>query len=439
MVYNIERKTDLSGAMLIVRFPEQDLDKKALYTIENDPPPFLVPFSCRKVDGMIECAYRPGNRSKLQYSFGAHGTAAYIELWDQVLQPLLDCGDWFLKPFSFVMDVRELYTDKQGGTSYLYVPTLPDCESFEALHSFVAELSRQNSVTDAALENKVLRMIMQDFQPKGFLAMLHAHSGGERPAQQAAAQPEQRARQEQTDGAHLFEQFRSDAAPEPEPARAERAPERQPVLAGGDDDIQIQFPGQDKKEEKKHKQFFGGKKEKPAKPAKEKERKPLFGGKKSAEREIILGAAAESRQPERQEVRPQVSYEEPEDAVTQVEELGAGVCCLRLMSAMQLPQEIIVDIQPGQAFTIGRFDISVGRKQSSFEFPKETRAVSRRHAAIERDTAGGYALVDLASSAGTFVNGERLIPNVPRPISGGCRISFGTGGADYIWNESGAV
>ena len=438
MVYNIERKTDLSGTMLIIRFPERDLDKKALYTIENDSPPFLIPFTYRKVDGMIECAYRPGNRSKLQYSFGARGTAAYIELWGRVLQPLLDCGDWFLKPFSFVMDVRELYTDKQGGIGYLYIPTLPDCESFEALHGFVAELSRQNSVTDATLENKVLRMIMQDFQPKSFLAMLYAYSGGEeKPARQAVqqTQPEQQVRQEQADGAHLFEQFRPNTAPEQEPERAERTPEQKPILAGGNDDIQIQFPSQDKKEEKKHKQFFGGKKEKPPKPVKEKERKPLFGGKKSAEREIILGAAAESRRPERLEVRPQVSYEEPEDAVTQLEDLGTGVCCLRLMSAMQLPQEIIVDIQPGQAFTIGRFDISVGRKQSSFEFPKETKAVSRRHAAIERDTAGGYALVDLASSAGTFVNGERLIPNVPCSISGGCRISFGTGGADYIWNE----
>lgn len=434
MVYNIERKTDLSGAMLIVRFPEGDLDKKALYTIENDPPPFLVPFSYRKVDGMIECTYRPGSRSKLQYRFGAHGTAEYIELWDQVLQPLLDCGDWFLKPFSFVLDVRELYTDKQNGVSYLYVPAIPDCESFEALHSFVMELSQQNSVTDAALENKALRMIMQDFQPKSFLTMLRSFGGGEETVKRA---PE--VQQQRQSAGHLPEQLMPrETAPQAEPQQVRSAPEAKPVLAAGDDDIQIQFPGQDKKAEKKHKPIFGGrkeKKEKPEKPAKEKERKPLFGGKKAAEHEIILGAAAEVRTPERQEVRPQVSYEETEDAVTQVEDLGVGVCCLRLAGAIQLPREIMVDIQPGQAFTIGRFDISVGRKQSSFEFPKDTRAVSRRHAAIEREPDGGYVLVDLASSAGTFVDGDRLIPNVPHPLANGCRISFGTGGADYIWNE----
>lgn len=408
--------------MLLVRFPEADLDKKALCTIENDPPPFLVPFSYRRVDGMIECTYRPGSRSKLQYRFGSHGAAEYIALWDQVLQPLLDCGDWFLKPFSFVLDVRELYTGREGGVSYLYVPSVPDCESFESLHSFVMELSQQNSVTDPALENKALRMMMQDFQPKSFLAMLHSFGGGEQPVR----------REPEAQKTHLPEQLMPS---EPEPVRS-AAPEPRPVPAG-EDDIQIQFPSQDKKAGKKEKKpLFGSKKEKPEKPAKEKkEKKPLFGGKKSPEREIILGAAAEDRPPERrQEVRPQVSYEEPEDAVTQVEDVPAGVCCLRLAGAAQLPREIAVDIQPGQVFTIGRFDISVGRKQSSFEFPKDTRAVSRRHAAIERESEGGYVLVDLASSAGTFVDGERLIPNVPRPLASGSRISFGTGGADYIWN-----
>ena len=60
--------------------------------------------------------------------------------------------------------------------------------------------------------------------------------------------------------------------------------------------------------------------------------------------------------------------------------------------------------------------------------------MSRRHAAIEREESG-YFLMDLASSAGTFVNGQKLIPNVPQALENGCRVSFGTGGADYIWNE----
>ena len=55
MTYQIENKNDLTGAMLVVRFPQEDLDEKALYTIEADQPPFLVPFRYRAVDGMAEC------------------------------------------------------------------------------------------------------------------------------------------------------------------------------------------------------------------------------------------------------------------------------------------------------------------------------------------------------------------------------------------------
>ena len=437
MIYKIESKSDLSGAMLVIRFPEQELDKKALYTIEHDPPGFLVPFSYRSVDGMVECTYRLTNRNKLQYSFGSHSVEQYVELWSQVLQPLLECGDWFLKPFSFVLDTRCLYTDRSGNVSYLYVPALQDCESFETLHSFAMELSQHNSVADPALENKVLRAIMQDFQPKSFLTMLRSYKS----ADQAAGETPPARRQEREErraDIHLPEQLRpAPEEPQPAPPAAPSAPE--PAL--GDHEIMIQMPVQGKgKPEKKHKPLFGGKKEKAAagKEAKAKERKPLFGGKKGAADELILGAAAQPapREQERMEARPGVSYEdESEDAVTQLEEEAAGVCRLRLESRANLPQEIVVDIEPGQAFTIGRFDISVGRRQSSFEFPKDTKAVSRRHAAIERETAQRYVIVDLASTAGTFVNGSRLIPNVPQEISGGSRISFGTGGADYIWIE----
>ena len=177
MIYEIETKSDLSGAMLVIRFPAEELDKKALYTIESDQPPFLVPFTYRSVDDMAECTYRLGSRSKLQYRFGTHSVQEYTTFWEQVLQPLLDCDDWFLKPFSFVLDSRWIYADKSGAVNYLYVPSLQDCESFDSLRAMAMELSQRNSVTDPALENQVLRAMMQDFQPKSFLSMLRSAAG----------------------------------------------------------------------------------------------------------------------------------------------------------------------------------------------------------------------------------------------------------------------
>ena len=104
-----------------------------------------------------------------------------------------------------------------------------------------------------------------------------------------------------------------------------------------------------------------------------------------------------------------------------------------LVSSERLPKEILVNIEPGQSFTIGRFDVTVGKKQSDFEFDKSTKAVSRHHAAVERQMDGSYVIVDLASSAGTYLNGERMTPNLAYPLVRGCRVSFGTHGADYVW------
>lgn len=438
MIYEIESKADLSGAMLVIRFPLEELDKKALYTIENDHPPFLLPFSFRSVDGMAECTYRPGSRSKLQYRFGSRTPADYIAFWEQVLRPLLDCDDWFLKPFSFVLETSWLYADKDGTVSYLYVPTLRECASLDSLREMAVELSRQNSVTDPALENRVLRALMQDFQPRSFLTMLQSAAGAapvSAPAAQAApmftpapsAQPVPAAAVE----CHL------------PPSLMPREPEAVlPAPAVDDGEIHINLAGgrQPKsgreKPVKERKPLFGAKKEKAAK-----ERKSLFGGKKEPPQAVLLGAAEPRPTEERplraaEPPRPAVSYEaEIPDEVTRLDdELSGGAACLRLVGDPGMPREIVVDIQPGRAFTIGRFDISVGQKQSDFEFPRDTKAVSRRHAAIERDE-NGCSVVDLGSSAGTFVDGRRLTPNVPHRLTDGCRVAFGTGGADYVWSE----
>lgn len=98
-----------------------------------------------------------------------------------------------------------------------------------------------------------------------------------------------------------------------------------------------------------------------------------------------------------------------------------------------LPETIFLPFQK-QPFVIGRFDISIGRKQSDFEFAKDTKAVSRRHAAIEH-TARGVVVTDLNSRAGTLVNGQKIAPGEPYLLKDGDQLSFGNAGADYIFEE----
>ena len=109
---------------------------------------------------------------------------------------------------------------------------------------------------------------------------------------------------------------------------------------------------------------------------------------------------------------------------------------LRLVGAEGLPAYISLTLSE-QPYVIGRYDISVGRKQCDFEFDHGTKEVSRRHAAISISSYG-CVIMDLNSRAGTYINGEKLTANKYFRISDGDRVSFGNAGADYQF-ESGDI
>jgi len=209
-------------------------------------------------------------------------------------------------------------------------------------------------------------------------------------------------------------------------------------VPGAPGDIVINIPADkasDKKaaETQKAKENGNGKKEKESK--KPKEAGGFFGKKKDALSEEIPAAESMSQPAQETVIRPETPvYAPPVDYGDETQSFvdAPGATRFRLVGSMLLPPVIDVRISEGEIFTIGRFDAAAGRKQSSFEFDKNTKAVSRRHAAVERD-CDGYSVIDLASSAGTFVNGQKLPPNTPFKLSHGCRVSFGNAGAEYVW------
>ena len=67
----------------------------------------------------------------------------------------------------------------------------------------------------------------------------------------------------------------------------------------------------------------------------------------------------------------------------------------------------------GQEISGAIFDLSV--------FGGYHLGLSRRHAMIRR-TKHGYDVIDLSSSNGTWLNDERLIPNLPYPLTSGSQL-----------------
>ena len=416
------------------------------YTIQADKPEFLIPFTVRTIDGNIECTYQLGNSSKLLYRFGQREPMEYLHFWEEILRPLLDCDDWFMNPFSFLLDMNYLYTDMSvSQVYYIYIPSKEPCADYDTLQALIREMAQKNPVSNDKILNKILIAIMQGVTPKDLLELMKTEVS--RSAELIVPQPVAKEEKKRKNSPNAVKQ---------PPVVKEKAEERQaepivkenpvPVVdpVSGVGDIIIDFSGSEKKSTKsKGGLFGGGKKEKKEKPKKEK--KPLFGKKKQAD--IMIGSI------DAPEYKPPVStapiQEEPQNAyspapiieedsgVTQIDDVIETATGLRYSGHdSSMPSFIPVNITPGSVFTIGRFDVTYGKKQSDFEFPKSTKAVSRHHAAIERTVTGQYLLADDSSSAGTFVNGAKLMANVPCELHLGDRIQFGNGGADYIWEET---
>lgn len=89
-------------------------------------------------------------------------------------------------------------------------------------------------------------------------------------------------------------------------------------------------------------------------------------------------------------------------------------------------QSSVVTVEPNQELYIGRGD-SRSPQQPDLDlspYGAAEQGVSRRHAVIRRgeDT---LTLVDLDSTNGTYLNGQRLLPNQPRVLRDGDEVRLG--------------
>jgi hypothetical protein len=85
-----------------------------------------------------------------------------------------------------------------------------------------------------------------------------------------------------------------------------------------------------------------------------------------------------------------------------------------------------IHLQPAGRISLGRADASSSDKPDIdlTPFGALEKGVSRIHAALFR-TEDTLTLVDLSSSNGTYLNGQRLIPEQPRVLRDGDEIRFG--------------
>ncbi|MCL2663175.1 MAG: FHA domain-containing protein [Oscillospiraceae bacterium] len=433
MNYEMQCRNDfLTGAYLVVRIPENELDQCALNTIQADCPDFIIPFHFKNTDGQIEFIYKTGALCKLNYFSGELSPNEYAELWQSMLKPLLDCVDWFMNPCSFVLNTDYLYYDKRNKTiSYVYIPSAYGCSGYDAFYEMAVEVSKMMSVSDAILENKVLKAIINDFNPVEFLQMIKDY------AAESPETPQVLPILEYQDESEL-------------PVKLTSARQRDKT-DNADVDIWTDIKLEQNKKERDTGGFklFGRRKSKKltqdrhSPPEMQTEKStPEMLPQKSLPEKLQLHDLSETTFINDEFESPPSIYPECEgknhvdiiDITQSVSTVLSGTG-LRYVGRAHLPPSIQIMISEGEIFTIGRFDAAIGKKQSNFEFERKTKAISRRHAVIERDIEG-YKIVDLSSSAGTFVNDKKIPPNTPYGLETGYRVSFGNSGADYVWENN---
>ena len=80
----------------------------------------------------------------------------------------------------------------------------------------------------------------------------------------------------------------------------------------------------------------------------------------------------------------------------------------------------------GKAFTVNG-TTKIGRNVSGICFPENTAGVSGEHCQIYRDNgSGSYCLMDLNSTYGTYVNNQKIAPNVPVQLQSGVTFYLGS-------------
>jgi len=419
MNYEITINNDaMSGAYLYIRVPENEVNFCALNTIGSNCPDFILPFSYKNIDGEVEIAYKVGTFSKLIYFLGSFSTEEYIRLWTSLLEPLVDCYDWFMSPNSFVMNLDNIYYDKHKKTvKYLYIPSTNEYSSHKTLTGMVAELSRKITVSDAYLENKVLRAVMIGSSPVDIIAEIKNYSINNLVSTIQTVSDNVSASNVSSSVSGTEEAVQTDVAvtvSQPNNTITDNSQNDFNATYDTDyiDNMQV---GED---EPTGFRMFSGRNKKKSKMqhSDEHEIAPI-------DNNLPTGKLSKSRSVKK--AKPAV--------ITQSTPIVGSSVYLKYVGNANLPEAIRVDINPGDIFTIGRFDSAIGKKQSNFEFDRKTKAISRKHAVIERGDSNIYKIADLSSSAGTFLDTQKLPPNTPHELVAGMRISFGNLGADYVW------
>lgn len=470
---NFSLQGTLEANYLNIELPDTYcMDEIAVRVIRDDCPDFLVPFGISNVNGNITLKYKLVNMIALEYFDKTMTKEQFLKLYLNLLLPFMDGKKWFLDYHSFCIDPRYVFVDRQESrVHFIYVPELSYYKEESRILQFFKDVFTSAVITDSPeFQVKIYQFFSRrDVNLTDLYQLLVSENKKAEPL--AAPLPA-------SDTVPLSVQLPSpdtvpsvplppsDAAspalmPSPFSASAQQAvkesklpflrqkKENKPQTAVelGEQDTNVVIDslfGEAKKDKHKKKTAANDK----APNRKKEGRLGLFGKKKEKESTFVLPqvsvlpqtAAAAAEQPpqpaEPSSVPPQPvqwdavsvagmpvrAAEESDRTEIAEDDFMINEPCLELIDSV-IPGAISrISLNFVQGYiTIGR--MSSDEVKPDVAFAKEFTRIGRRHARIEKGTAG-YQIIDLGSANHTLLNGQVLIPNQPYLLTNGAELVF---------------
>lgn len=135
------------------------LDETAVNVIQQDCPEFLVPVKLVEINGVRKLRYRfSESMIALKYLERELSKEEFITLYRNLIDPFMNCSDWFLDGHQFYPDLSRVYLNKRTWKiAYLYVPFMEIHVSDEEIFSFLRNVLFQVQVKNDG--NLLLRLI----------------------------------------------------------------------------------------------------------------------------------------------------------------------------------------------------------------------------------------------------------------------------------------
>ena len=449
------------------------VDNIALKVVRQDCPDFLLPMKTMEIDGEMEIRYELQEGIRLSYMSRQMSKKDFVTMIVNMLMPFKVCNDWFLDYHNFLLEENYILVGKNGQSiKYVYIPSPEYANTDDKIKDFFTTMILKTDISDdpgylvnalRIIKNQDSNLItlLEYFQkqssvseePKKAPAAPQTPPAPLRPAPQSVGAPVSGPQAQPhvppvSPVPNPFKAIMPEKKPEPpKPAAPVPAPEHNTAAFGKNDEqgrlMNNLFGDSDEPEKDKGAKgqgLFGWRKGKTKEEKEEKkpEKKGLFGDKgKSGNkargpvqppvRPMPQQQPAPQAQPQQPPQAPQYPYQQYQpisqqmDDSTTIVEYGEevsdnSVLKLRLedCSGCGCPEFVEIDLSKGFA-TVGRMDKN-GMPQADFNFDAAVSFVSRRHFRVE--TSGDHwQLIDLESGNGTYVNQNKLVPNMPCPLN----------------------